>query len=153
LRCFSGAVTALLLPLRIVSSLLRANRLPSRIKRQAVAAQIKRPQAYRTSCLKTTSPGQSAPRPYSCPILPRLYSRKREISWLIIAGGILWSIKSWCSACGIQCMLCQIGISGLLVRKTRSRIIIKDRASARSCRIVLTSLSPSHSSSASITRI
>jgi hypothetical protein len=143
----------LLLPLRIVSSLLRANRFPSRMNRHAVAAQMKRPLAYVTSWQRTCSPGQPAPRVHSCPIFPRLYSRNREISWLIIDGCMLCSTKSWCSACGIAHIPCRIGISGLLVKKTRSRTLLNDRASARSCRIVRIWSSLTHSSRASTIRM
>jgi hypothetical protein len=71
------------------------------------------------------------------------------MSWLIIARGIFWSTKSLCSACGIRYIPCRIGISGLLVRKTRSRTVFSDRASLKSCRIIRISSSLSHSSRAS----
>lgn len=45
----------------------------------------------------------------------------------------------------------RIGISGLLVKKTRNRTLCNDRASAKSCRIIQIFLLSSHSSSASIT--
>jgi hypothetical protein len=115
-------------------------------------AQMKRPLALRTSCLWACSPGQPAPRVHSCPIILKLYSRNREMSWLIIAGGIFWSTKSWCSACGIRHIPRRIRISGLLVRKTRRRTVFNNRASAKSCRIICTFLPSSHSSSASTMR-
>jgi len=122
------------------------------MKRHAVAAQMKSPLAWVTSCLRTSSPGHSDPRVHSSLIIPRECSKKREISWLIIAGGMWWRTKFWCSLCGIARMLCRIGTSGLLVKKTRSLTVGNDRASARSRRIVRTWPSLSHSSSASITR-
>jgi hypothetical protein len=148
-RCCSG-VPSKPVPSRISSSLSSANSSPSFIKRHAIAAQMKSPLAWTTSCLKILSPGHSGPRVHSCPIILRRCSKKREISWLMIAGYMSWSTKSWCSACGIVRMPCRIGTSGLLVKKTLSLTVVNDRASARSCRIVRTWLSLSHSSRASM---
>jgi hypothetical protein len=107
---------------------------------------MKRPQAFRISCLRVCSLGQPAPRVYSRLISPRLCSKNREMSWSIIAGWMFWSTKSWCSDCGIRYMPCRIEISGLLVRKTRSRLVFNDRASPKSCRIIRIWSSLSHSS-------
>jgi hypothetical protein len=145
-------VIELLLPLRILSSLLAANRFPSRINLQAVAAQINSPLAIWTKHLIISSPGQAASRERSCLITPRLYSRKIKMSWSIIDGDILWSTKSRCSVSGMWQNSYRIAISGLLVRKTRSRTFSNNRASAESCRIIRISLSSLHSSSASTTR-
>ena len=64
-----------------------------------------------------------------------------------------WSTKSWCSTSGIWQNPYRMGISGLLVRKTCSRTLSNDRASAKSFRMTWMLLSSSHSSSASTTRI
>jgi hypothetical protein len=49
-------------------------------------------------------------------------------------------------------ILYRIGISGLLVKKTRNRTLCNDRVSAKSCRIIRMLLLSPHSSSASTTR-
>jgi hypothetical protein len=135
LRCCSG-VPLKPVPSRILSSLSLANSSPSFINRHAIAAQMKSPLAWTTSCLRTSSPGHLGPRVYSCPIILRWYSKKRERLWLTTIGCMLWSTKSWYSACGIARMPCRIGTLGLLVKKTRSRTAVNDRASAKSCRMV-----------------
>jgi hypothetical protein len=92
-RCCSS-VPSKPVPSRISSSLSSANSTPSFINRQVVAAQMNKPLDLYTSCVKTTSPGQSAPRAHSYLIIPRLCSRNREMLWLITVGDILYSIKS-----------------------------------------------------------
>ena len=87
------AVIELMLPLRIVSSLLRANRFHSQINRHAVAGQMKRPQAFRTSCPKPLRLAVCA-KSSLLPDNPQIYSRNREMSWLTIVGGTLWSARS-----------------------------------------------------------
>jgi len=91
---YCSGVPSKLVPSRISSSLSLANSSPSPINRHAIAAQIKSPLAWTTSYLRTSSPGHLGPRVHSCPKIPKWYSKKREISWLIIIGCMLYSIKS-----------------------------------------------------------
>ena len=59
---------------------------------------------------------------------------------------MLWSTKSQCSAYKIARIPCRIGTLSLLVKKTRSRTVVNDRALIRSCRIMRIQSSLSHSS-------
>jgi hypothetical protein len=144
-----GAFIVEVLLSRIISSLFIANCFPSRINRHAVAAQINSPFALWTRHLTICSLGQPAPRERSLAIKLRLYCRKMLMSRFIIDGDMLWSTKSWCSASEIWWKWCRIGISGLLVRKTRSPTVFNVRASAKSCRIIRICSFLSHSSRAS----
>ena len=75
-----------------------------------------------------------------------------ERSCSIIAWYTSWRTKLWCIIIGILLKPRRIGISGLLVISNRIRIFLRHCASIKSWRIPWMSLSPSHSSKASMTR-
>ena len=77
--------------------------------------------------------------------------KKMDMSWLTVGAGMLCSTKSWYASPGKLWNPSKMGVSGLLVTKTRSRIVSRHLACASSFRISWISSLLSHSSRASIT--